>query len=83
MADKAMKREGIRIILVPSKEYADSVGNDKAVIGKHLNELVENVNRSLQSYKRITKVDVYYSPLPMTSTKKVKRNEVAKLFEDK
>lgn len=83
MADKAMKREGIRIILVPSKEYADSVGNDKTVIEKHLNELVDNVNRSLQSYKRITKVDVYYSPLPMTSTKKVKRNEVAKLFEDK
>ena len=82
MADKALRKEGIRIILVPSKEYMDSVGNDKAVVERHLNEIVDGVNRGLQNYKRITKVDVYYSPLPMTSTKKVKRNEVAKLFEN-
>ena len=82
MADKALRKEGIRIILVPSKEYMDSVGNDKAVAERHLNEIVDGVNRGLQNYKRITKVDVYYSPLPMTSTKKVKRNEVAKLFEN-
>ena len=82
MADKALRKEGIRIILVPSKEYMDSVGNDKTVVERHLNEIVDGVNRGLQNYKRITKVDVYYSPLPMTSTKKVKRNEVAKLFEN-
>ena len=60
----------------------DSVGNDKAVAERHLNGIVDGVNRGLQNYKRITKVDVYYSSLPMTSTKKVKRNEVAKLFEN-
>ena len=42
-----IEREGIRIILVPSKEYADSVGNDKTVIEKHLNEFLCRIIREL------------------------------------
>ena len=83
IADAAMKREGIRIILVPSKAYMDSVGNDRAVIEKHMNDIVDTVNKDLVSYKRISKVTVSYSPLPMTSTKKVKRGDVIEMFKDK
>ncbi len=82
MADKALKKEGIRIIIVPSQAYMDSVGNDKAVIEKHMNDIVDTVNRGAASHKRITKVTVSYSPLPMTSTKKVKRSDVIELFKE-
>ena len=80
--DKAMKSEGIRAVIYPSENYAKSVNRDKAAIEKHMNEIIEEVNRSLQSYKKITKVTVTDKPLPMTSTKKVKRFEVIKEFRE-
>ena len=81
LIDKAMKSEGIRILIYPAKKYADSVGGNKAEIEKHMNEIVAEVNRDLQSYKKITRLDISPIPLPMTSTKKIKRNEVMKLFD--
>ena len=46
-----------------------------------MEEVVESVNKGLQSYKKITMVTVVDQPLPMTSTKKVKRFEVVKMFK--
>ena len=83
LADKAMKREEIRIIIVPAKAYIDSVGGDKAVIEKHMNDIVDAVNRNTVSHKRITRVDVIYDQLPLTSTKKVKRGEVIAKYGDR
>ena len=76
--DKATKAEGIRAIIYPSesvrKECADS-----ATVRARMEEIVSLVNRDLQSYKKITRVDISDSPLPMTSTKKIKRNEVLEM----
>ena len=82
MIDKAMKSEGIRILIYPAEKYVKSVGGDKAVIEKHMNEIVEEVNRELQSYKKITRVTVVDEPMPMTSTKKIKRFEVIRKYGD-
>ena len=80
--DKAMKSEGIRAIIYPAESYAKSVNHDSRAIEEHMNEIVSEVNRDLQSYKKITKVTVADKPLPMTSTKKVKRFEVIKEYRE-
>ena len=82
LIDKAMKSEGIRVLIYPSKSYSDSVKGDKAAIEKHMNGIVEAVNKELQSYKKITKVTVVDKPMPMTSTKKIKRFEVRREYDD-
>ncbi len=81
LIDKAMKSEGIRVIIYPSKKYSDSVGGDKSIIEKHMNEIVSEVNKELQSYKKITKITVTDTPMPMTSTKKIKRFEVRAMYD--
>ncbi len=82
MLDKAMKSEGIRVLIYPAEKYSKSAGGDKAVIEKHMNEIVEEVNKELQSYKKITRVTVVDAPMPMTSTKKIKRFEVRAQYDD-
>ncbi len=76
-----MKSEGIRIVIHPSSQYMKGKTLDEAA--RHMEEIVENVNRDLQSYKKITMVSVVDEPLPMTSTKKIKRFEVIRLYKDK
>ena len=49
---------------------------------KIISEIVEIVNRDLQSYKKITLVSVSDEPLPTTSTRKIKRFEVIKNYKD-
>ena len=78
--NKERQAEGIQMIIVPSEDYMKSVGGDKAVAEKHMNEIVAEVNRTLQQYKRVEKVTVAYEALPMTSTKKIKRKEAAALY---
>ena len=78
--DAARKAEGIAMIVVPSEELMKGVGSDKALAEKRVNEIVDAVNHEIQQYKRIDKVIVVYEPLPMTSTKKVKRNDVKARF---
>ena len=77
-----MKSEGIRAVIYPSESYAKSVNRDSKAIEDHMNEIVTEVNRDLQSYKKITKVTIADKPLPMTSTKKVKRFEVIKEYRE-
>ena len=48
-----------------------------------MEEIVEEVNRDLQSYKKITMTTVVDEPLPMTSTRKIKRFEVIRLYRDR
>ena len=83
LVDKAMKSEGIRVLIYPAEKYSKSANGDSSVIAKHMSEIVEEVNRELQSYKKITKVTVVDSPMPMTSTKKIKRFEVRAMYDDK
>ncbi len=76
LIDEEQKSEGIRAIVYPSDACRKRLANDKAKIEEAINEIISEVNRDLQSYKKITKTVVTDKPLPMTSTKKVKRFEV-------
>ena len=71
------KSEGIAAIIYPSQDCQKAHSAD---LEKHINEIVEEVNKELQSYKKITKVIIASKPLEMTSTKKVKRFVVAKEY---
>ena len=82
ISDKALKKEEIRAVIVPSKELIDKMNGDKAAVEKRINEIVDDVNRGSASHKRIRRVDVVYDPLPMTSTKKVKRSDVIAKYGD-
>lgn len=82
LADKEMKREAIRILIVPSSEFISSMGGDRTAIEKHMNDIVTAVNRNAASHKRITRVDVVYEALPMTGTKKVRRGDVIEKYGD-
>lgn len=73
------KSEGIRAIIYPSQEAQK---NYKDNLQAHFEEIIETVNKELQSYKKITKVTVSDHPLEMTSTKKIKRFVVKKEFEN-
>ncbi len=79
--DREKKSEGIRIIIHPSALYLKDHSLDEAA--RHMEEIVEEVNRDLQSYKKITMTTVVDEPLSMTSTKKIKRFEVIRQFGDK
>ena len=81
LVNKETKAEGIRAIIYPSASAKKSYG-DEDKLKARMNEIISEVNRELQSYKKITRMDISASPLPMTSTKKIKRNEVVKLFKD-
>ncbi len=81
LIDKELKSEGIRIVIHPSDKYLESHSLDEAA--KHMEEIVEEVNRDLQSYKKISLTTVVDTPLPMTSTKKIKRFEVIRIYKDK
>ena len=80
MKNKERQAEGIQMVIVPSEDYMASINGDKATAEKHMNELVESVNHTLQPYKRVERVTVVYQALPMTSTKKIKRKDVAALY---
>ncbi len=75
------KGEKVRILILPEKNFREK--NSPEAVEKRMNEIVDEVNRDLQSYKRITIVTIIDEPLPETSTKKVKRGEVMKLYKDR
>ena len=81
LIDREMKSEGIRIVIHPADTYLRDHSLDEAA--KHMEEIVEEVNRDLQSYKKITMTTVVDEPLPMTSTRKIKRFEVIRLYKDR
>ena len=78
--NKELKSEGIRMVIYPTEAYLKEHTLEEA--SKHMEEIVEEVNKDLQSYKKITMVTVVDEPLPMTSTKKVKRFEVVRKYKE-
>ena len=79
LKDKAMKVEGIRAVVYPSKALRDTLSKDE--ISARISAIIEEVNKTLQSYKKITMVTVTDEPLEMTSTKKIKRFVVAQKYK--
>ncbi len=82
MMDPKLRKEGIRIIIRFTDEYLGSIGHDTEEAERHASELVDKVNRELLGYKRITMITVTDKTLPMTSSSKVRRNEVRAMFGD-
>ncbi|MFA6773256.1 MAG: long-chain fatty acid--CoA ligase, partial [Sphaerochaeta sp.] len=87
LTDKKTKSEGIRALIYPAQKWTDEMakqhGNQaKQKIEERINQIVAEVNKELQSYKKITRVNVIDEPLEMTSTKKVKRFVVAQKYKD-
>ncbi len=65
--------ELIEAVIHPNVEYyADQDISEKADLEAVINE----INQSLQGYKKITKLTIVHEPMEMTSTKKIKRNRV-------
>ena len=77
--DKALKAEGIRAIIYPSKNVRETMKDDE--IQKKMEGIISDVNKNLQAYKKISMVSVAKEPLEMTSTKKIKRFVVAKQYK--
>ena len=78
--NKAEKSEGIAAIIYPS---AEARKNHKDDLQTYFESIVSEVNKTLQSHKKITKTIIADEPLEMTSTKKVKRFVVSKQYKDK
>ena len=78
LKDKAMKVEGIRAIVYPSKSVRETMKDDE--IQEKMEGIIKEVNKDLQSYKKINMVTVAKEPLEMTSTKKIKRFVVARQY---
>ncbi|MDD3902398.1 MAG: AMP-binding protein, partial [Sphaerochaeta sp.] len=87
LIDAKTKSEGIRALIYPAEKFRDSMNKehgDKApeIIEKKMQEIVSQVNKELQAYKKIERVTVVDEPLEMTSTKKVKRFVVEQKYKD-
>jgi long-chain acyl-CoA synthetase len=79
LKDEATKSEGIEALIYPADELFKRFNlmrgapeSDDAV-RQALEEIVERVNKTLQPYKRISKVTLLAEPLEMTTSRKVKR----------
>ncbi len=77
--DAAKKSEGIKALIFPNQDWLKEVGKEKAE--KQINEIIDEVNKETLPYKRIEKIFITDEALPTTSTKKIKRFEVAKLYK--
>jgi len=87
LVDKKTKSEGIRALVYPADKYRDEMTKEhgdqaKQKIEERIQQIVSEVNKELQAYKKITRVTVVDEPLEMTSTKKVKRFVVAQKYKD-
>ncbi|WP_320130348.1 AMP-binding protein [uncultured Sphaerochaeta sp.] len=85
--DAKAKSEGIRALIYPSQTYFEKIKKEngesaKAIVEKRMQEIVSEVNKELQNYKKITRVQVVDEPFEMTSTKKVKRFVVEQKYKD-
>ncbi|NCB01030.1 MAG: long-chain fatty acid--CoA ligase [Spirochaetia bacterium] len=89
ITDKKNKSEGIRVVIYPAEKYLEGVAKEhsdaskkEAAVLSHMQQVVDEVNKELLPYKRITRLTIAKEPLEMTSTKKIKRHIVAKVYEN-
>ena len=70
--------ECIEAVIYPSKDYYKEKGFDDEQIKADIEATVKSVNATLMIYKKIEKITILDKPMDMTTTKKIKRNLVAK-----
>ena len=89
IANEATKSEQIEALIYPSDDLIkrlgvsrdDVMGNFK--VCDEMKIIVDKVNRTLQPYARISKITILNEPLEMTTTRKIKRGNIAKVGEKK
>ena len=74
-AKPGVPSEKIEAVFHLSEEYTKA-NPDKTTQQKHVEELVEGVNKNLDSYKKIEKFTILEEAMEMTTTKKIKRRTV-------
>ncbi|MGN0905561.1 MAG: AMP-binding protein, partial [Bullifex sp.] len=70
--------ECIEAVIYPSPDYYKAKGFSPEQIRADIEATVKTVNQSLMIYKKIEKITILDKPMDMTTTKKIKRNTVAK-----
>ena len=70
--------EAIEAVIYPSEDYYKEKGFSREEIGKDIEATVTAVNKTLVGYKKIEKITILDKPMDMTTTKKIKRNTVAR-----
>lgn len=79
IADEAKKSEELEALIYPADDLfkrlgVERDGADATVVYNEIKKDVEEVNKTLLPYQRITKITILEKPLEMTTTLKVKRN---------
>lgn len=80
VADGEKKIEGICALIYPSSECRKKY-SDKDQMQSHIQDIVDQVNKTLLPYKRIRKVFVLDEEMEQTATKKIRRFAVQKKYE--
>lgn len=70
--------ECIEAVIYPSPDYYKAKGFTPEQIKADIEATVKTVNQNLMIYKKIEKITIIDKPMNMTTTKKIKRNTVAK-----
>ena len=79
IADEVKKSEELEALIYPADDLfkrlgVERDGADATVVYNEIKKDVEEVNKTLLPYQRITKITILEKPLEMTTTLKVKRN---------
>lgn len=80
IANEETKTEEIEALVYPSDELYNRLNvkrgdkEQETVVVKAVQEYVDKVNKTLQPYARILRINILEKPLEMTTTRKVKRN---------
>lgn len=77
--NKSTLSEGIEVLFYPASELFKDSSNDE--IKNRFNDIVKEVNKTLVSYKHIDRFFIVTEALPMTTTKKIRRNDVISSYE--
>lgn len=89
IANEATKSEQIEALIYPSDDLIKRLGVSRKEVSGNLKIhdeikiIVDKVNRTLQPYARISKIMILNEPLEMTTTRKIKRGNIAKVGEKK
>jgi len=80
--DVKMKTEDIEAFIYPAMDHfkelekKEGITADKSFIENRIGEIINEVNKLLPSYKRISKFKIIDEPMEMTTTKKIKRFKI-------
>ena len=75
--------EGIMAVVQPPEALVKQFADDKESCIARIQKSVDEVNKTLATYKKISKLVVTYDPFPMSSTRKIKRPVALKMLKDK